>query len=94
MRGEFYIDPATGHVVRTGCAQTAATRVRTRIVRQLRLGAPDSDRCDLPPGPEVKAWVPVEMKELYERRIEVLTCTATYSNFRRFETAARILPPK
>ena len=38
--------------------------------------------------------VPLTMSERYTRRDETVTCTATYSNFRRFETSGRMIPPK
>jgi hypothetical protein len=38
--------------------------------------------------------VPVEMKELYEVEARTLTGTATYTNFRRFETDVKLLGVK
>jgi len=42
-------------------------------------------------------WAPVRMEETYTQRFmnaiqEKVECTATYSNFRRFETSVRIVP--
>jgi hypothetical protein len=44
----------------------------------------------------VESWVPTRMREQYgqfvgNRRIDQVTCTATYSQFRRFRTSARIV---
>jgi len=74
MRGEFYIDPATGHVVRTvmrtdGRDESAYADRPGSFVWVPRIQIDVTYRLD----PKLKAWVPVEMKELYERRIEVLT---------------------
>ncbi len=41
-------------------------------------------------------WVPAQMTERYRERIgsgERITSTSTYSNFRRYETSARVLSP-
>ena len=45
---------------------------------------------------KLKMWVPARMRETYvdgagRRNEEKIECTATYSNFRRFETSARIV---
>jgi hypothetical protein len=45
---------------------------------------------------KLKMWVPARMRETYvdragTRNEERIECTATYSNFRRFETSARIV---
>jgi hypothetical protein len=46
------------------------------------------------------AWVPVRMEEAYSQSRnggavnEEIACSATYSNYRRFETSARIVPPR
>jgi hypothetical protein len=42
-------------------------------------------------------WVPSRMQETYIDKVgdqerEKITCVATYSNFRRFETSARVIP--
>jgi hypothetical protein len=44
-------------------------------------------------------WVPSRMLESYEHRcqsavLEGISCVATYSNFRLFETSGRIVVPK
>jgi len=44
---------------------------------------------------KLAGWMPLVMEERYAQRRdgteEEVTCTATYSNFRRFETSARIV---
>jgi hypothetical protein len=53
--------------------------------------------------PKLAGWVPVRMDETYVKRtsfspsdsvVTEITCSATYWNFRRFETSARIVTPK
>ena len=52
---------------------------------------------------KLAGWVPVRMEETYSQRPPAsvsdrlateITCVATYSNFRRFETSGRIITPK
>jgi hypothetical protein len=52
---------------------------------------------------KLAGWVPVRMEETYSQRPPAsssdrlateISCVATYSNFRRFETSARIVTPK
>ena len=39
-------------------------------------------------------WVPVEMRERYDNSWgEVTTGRATYTNYRKFRTSARLVPP-
>jgi hypothetical protein len=90
--GRLWIDPTNGRVI------------KTEIVWDARQAFPDSRfspggrpalvKIGVTYGPEARLgmWVPVEMKELYERETEVVSCTAEYKNFRSFETAVRIVP--
>ena len=41
--------------------------------------------------PKLSMWVPVQMREHYTQGAEGIDCVATYANFRRFETSARII---
>ena len=41
--------------------------------------------------PKLSMWVPVQMREHYAQGAERIDCVATYANFRRFETSARII---
>ena len=49
------------------------------------------------PDPRLSMWVPAPMTESYDytqRLSDVIECEATSSNFRRFETRARLISPK
>jgi hypothetical protein len=49
------------------------------------------------PDERLEMLVPARMSESYDyvqRIYDAIECEATYSNFRRFETGARIVPPK
>ena len=90
-RGEFWIDPTNGRVV------------RSRLVFDTLDAIPDMKQhperyLDFPHvtfevtyrmDQGLDMWVPVEMKEFYNRRAEAVTCTITYSNLRLMDTAAK-----
>ncbi len=81
--GTFWIDEATGQVARTHLEVDADRPWRTEI--------------DVDYGHDARldAWVPTVMRERYASGPEeVIDCTAMYSNFRRFETAARMVIPR
>jgi hypothetical protein len=90
--GRLWIDPTNGRVV------------KTEIIWDARQAFPDSKfspggrpalvKIGVSYGPEARLgmWVPVEMKELYDRETEVVSCTAEYRNFRRFDTTVRMVP--
>jgi hypothetical protein len=88
--GYIWIRPSDGAVVRTSL--TVATPTGH--------GQPGVDaRMVVEYGrhPAFDVWVPTRMSESYRDRVatgESVECTATYSNFRRFETSVRLLPPK
>jgi len=46
------------------------------------------------PDERLQMWVPIEMKDVYEMEMRTLTGTATYTNFRPFETEVRLLGVK
>jgi hypothetical protein len=83
IHGELWIEPASGRVVKTKMivenlkpargSQADAERYRPRITIDVAYRADAA----------LSIWVPVEMKELYEKSSEKVICTATYSNFRR-----------
>jgi hypothetical protein len=81
-KGLVWIDPGTGRVLRSELDLQLQRGLRARISTAY---APD-ERLGL--------WVPVEMKELYEVEARTLTGTATYTNFRRFETDVKLLGVK
>ncbi len=70
--GSLWIDPSTGRIARTRVATTDSIFRMEATVTYRR-----DDRLDL--------WVPAEMTETYRQRSETVTCTARYSNFRRFQ---------
>ena len=95
-RGEFYIDPASGVVVRThlvfdGSEAYAASRTHAGGGRWVggqtlptgRLGDVVLVTIDVLYKKDVKldVWLPAEMKEQYNRRDEVVNVTAKYSDY-------------
>jgi len=88
--GELWVREADGAVLRThltlstlqtdeGAGMNVSIRVDYRREAKLEM-----------------MWVPSRMEELYvENRLsgERITCTATYSNYRRFETSGRLVIP-
>jgi hypothetical protein len=85
-RGEFWIDNETGALIRSEHeVGEDNVDVHARTIIDYRF------------EPRFGLWVPAEMTELYThpRRpwTQRTSCTARYSNFRRFETDVRILPP-
>jgi hypothetical protein len=94
--GDLWIEPAGGVVVRTRVTlrdTLPASRLTAAIDVTFR------------PAPRFDVWMPARMEETYEERgrgmyrgqlttfAERVDCVATYSNFRRFETDARIVQP-
>ena len=80
-RGALWIEPTTGRVVRTELRTGESGRdpVEGTIVVEYAF------------VPRLDLLVPVRMDERYAGRGTEISCTATYSNFRRFETEARII---
>jgi len=79
--GSLWVQPADGVVVRTTISATAF-RIEVFEVR-----------VDYRRDPKLDMWIPARMTELYRQPgdVETISCIATYSNPRRFETAARIV---
>ena len=77
--GRVWIEPATGTILRTELGVVAAylkeMLVRVEYQRDSRL----------------QMFVPVEMEEVYGLDIEVVHGRANYRNYRRFETAGRLV---
>jgi VWFA-related protein len=71
--GSFWIDPATGRIVRT--------RMRLAI-GAVTIEVTVTYRADAKAG---GTWVPAEMREVYLGATRRLECVATYSNIRRFQ---------
>jgi hypothetical protein len=76
-RGSFAIDPADGQVLRiTLTLMDMRATIVVDYAMEPRLGMP----------------VPVKMTESYRMPDETLEAVASYSNYRRFETGARVVP--
>ena len=84
VRGTLWIEATTGQVLRTALELSDPSgRLRGRMT--VRYG----------PHPNFDVLVPVEMRETYAASSgESVTAVAIYSEFRRFETAGRIVIPK
>lgn len=77
-RGEARIDPESGRIVWTELAPEGPRDLKTRITV---VYAPDE---------RVGLWVPVEMRELYEREGQRITGEAVYTNYRKFQVEVRV----
>lgn len=79
--GRAWIEPASGRVLRT----------------ELQTGQSGRDRVEgtisvtYTHVPRLELWLPATMAERYVGRGTEILCEATYTNFRRFETDARII---
>jgi hypothetical protein len=88
-RGSVWIAAESGAVIRT---------LRDLTISNLRTSAWAAVAVDYQHNPKLNMWVRAQVRETY---LEMLGSTvsendggeATYSNFRRFETAARMLTP-
>jgi hypothetical protein len=82
--GRHWIDPESGRVLKTELVvgdRNGEIRISTWYRPDERLGI----------------WVPAKMTERYDypnSLYDFIQCDASYSNFRRFETGARIVLPK
>jgi hypothetical protein len=77
--GRVWIEPATGTILRTELV-VAATYLKEMLVR-----------VEYQRDSRLQMFVPVEMEEVYGLDIEVVHGRANYRNYRRFETAGRLL---
>jgi hypothetical protein len=95
-RGELSVDPATGQILKTRIVWDSLDAFGDMKEHPERYSSFPRIEIEViyRHEPKLDMWVPVEMKELYDRQVEVVTCTATYSNFRRFETDVKLLVPK
>jgi len=84
VRGTLWIDATTGQVLQTSLELADPTaRLHGRMT--VRYG----------PYPNFDVLVPIEMRESYSAPPgEEITAVATYSDFRRFETAGRVIVPR
>jgi hypothetical protein len=83
-RGRVWVEPTTGAVLRT---ELSFNGQATRYLKESAI------RVDYRRDPKLKVLVPIEMEETYGLEIEVLHGVATYRNYRRFETGARLVTP-
>jgi hypothetical protein len=81
VRGTFWIEPATGRVLKSELRTGEGNRRRIRAVITVTYA----------PNERLLMLVPVSMDETYAFKSIHITGTAMYSNFRRFETEARII---
>jgi len=93
--GEIWIEPANGVVHRTTLV-TVDSQFNTRATITVTFSR----------DKKLDRWLPARMDETYEQQgitvavpsniagsfIERIECVATYGNYRRFETSARVLP--
>jgi hypothetical protein len=95
IHGKFWIEPASGRVVRTQMivenlkpatgTMTDSERYRPRITLETIYQA----------DPKLNLWVPAQLKELYDKQAERTTGETTYTNFRLLQVdAAQIVPKK
>lgn len=77
-RGTFWIDPANGRILKTELSTAEKRGLRFRITVTYGF------------EPRLDLLVPMSMHEEYADATAQVTATATYSNFRRFETESRI----
>ncbi len=81
-RGQVWIDPASGRVL------------RTQIEPQLEKGRRTRVTVNYAPEMTLDQWLPVDMKEIYELESRLISGEATYSSYRRFQTDVRYKGPK
>ena len=83
-RGTFWIEPWTGRVLKTELRTGEGKRRQVHAVITVTYEANE----------RLLMLVPVSMQESYDFDSVHITGTASYSNFRRFETDARIIKPQ
>jgi hypothetical protein len=83
VRGLIWLDPGSGRVLKTRLEAEAEQHWSIEV--EVTYGR----------DAHLDAWVPLTMHELYKWGAEAaVECTARYSNFRRFETSARVTIPR
>jgi hypothetical protein len=96
VRGEIWVDPANGRVMKTQVTLDSLDAFKEMKERPQdysafpRVAIETTFRLDR----GLNAWVPAEMKEFYDRGVEVVTCTVTYTNYSRLEIDLTALVPK
>jgi hypothetical protein len=92
LSGTFWIDPQWGRIIKTLVTVSVTSRVR----EYGRVRADGRVTVLYRPNDALGIWVPAEMKEYHQFPGRTITCSATYSNFRRFQvtTEEKITLPK
>ena len=83
QQGSLWIDPTTGKALKTDTfidAHTRSADFRAWFVVTYKLNS------------KLKMLVPDKMQEKYDSESHRVEGTATYSNFRRFETEVKLVP--
>jgi len=90
-RGELWVEPASGRVVKTHLVYDTLDAFPDMKLRPERYA--DFPRVTIDVAYKrdtaLDAWLPAEMEEVYTRRDEVLTCKIAYSKFRALRGAGR-----
>jgi hypothetical protein len=83
-RGELSVEPASGRVVKTHLVFDALDAYPEMRIHPEKYATPPRATIDVTYRLDavLKAWLPVEMQEAYNRSDEVVTCKLTYSGFR------------
>jgi len=83
-RGELWVEPGSGRVVKTRLVFDTLDAYPDMRMRQEKYADFPRVTIDVTYRPDaaLKAWLPVEMQESYMRREEVVTCKLTYAGFR------------
>ena len=87
-RGEFWVSPADGHILRTHLVFDTLDAVPD-MKKHPEKYAYDFPRATvdvvyaLDAG--LSAWVPVQMEESYTSQVELLTCKSTFASYKRLE---------
>ncbi len=100
LKGTFWIDPAGGRVFRTH--MEIVIEVTTGPAAHVKSSA--SISVSYKQDEKLGLLLPSDMRETYEspsvnrftgnEEMSTVNCRATYSDFKSFETGARLLPPK
>jgi hypothetical protein len=87
-RGEFWVDPANGRIVKTHLVFDTLDAYPDMKLRPERYADFPRSAIDVTYrlDASLNAWLPVQMEETYTRRDEMLTCKLAYSNFRRVKS--------
>ncbi len=87
LRGEVWIEPSSGRVVKSTVVMDTIDAYPEMRRRPERYEAFPRMTFEVTYSlePKLNLWLPRELKENYDRRTEVVTTTATYSNYRIVE---------